>query len=113
MRLYKAFVRPVLEYGAIVLLSASPYQLKQLQIVQNRAIKIAYRLPWRTGTDEIHEIAGIEPLKERYQNLANKFIHSLETNSELFKLQKSLHEINTKKNQTTFFDTIMKNYIEN
>ena len=26
MRLYKAFVRPVLEYGAIVLLSASPYQ---------------------------------------------------------------------------------------
>ena len=113
MRLYKAFVRPVLEYGAIVLLSASPYQLKQLQIVQNRAIKIAYRLPWRASTDEIHEIAGIEPLKERYQNLANKFIHSLETNSELFKLQKSLHEINTKKNQTTFFDTIMKNYIEN
>ena len=37
--------------------------------------------------------AGIEPLGERYQNLANKYIQSLENNSDLFKLQKSLHEI--------------------
>ena len=63
MRLYKAFVKPVLEYGAIFLLSVSPYQLKQLQNVQHRAIKITYRLPWRARTNETHAIAGIEPLR--------------------------------------------------
>ena len=81
MKLYKSFVKPVLEYEAIVLLSETKSILARLQ---NRAIKITYRLPWRAKTTEIHEIAGIELLKHRYQNLANKFIHSLEANSDLF-----------------------------
>ena len=81
--------------------------------IQNRAIKITYRLPWRAKTTEIHEIAGIKLLKHRYQNLANKFIHSLETNSDLFQLQKTLHAANSNKDHTMFFDILMKNYEEN
>ena len=46
MQLYKQFVRPVLEYGAIALLSAPKTTLEKIQLVQNKAIKIAYRLPY-------------------------------------------------------------------
>ena len=41
---YKQYVRPVLEYGAIALLSAPKTTLEKIQLVQNKAIKIAYRL---------------------------------------------------------------------
>ena len=50
MQLYKQYVRPVLEYGAIALLSAPKTTLEKIQLVQNKAIKIAYRLPWCTST---------------------------------------------------------------
>ena len=81
MQLYKQYVRPVLEYGAIALLSclsAPKTTLEKIQLVQNKAIKIAYRLPWCTSTRKIHQLAESEPIKNRFQSLANKFIHSLE-----------------------------------
>ena len=42
MQLYKQLVSP--EYGAIPLLSAHKRTLEKIQLVQNKAIKIAYRL---------------------------------------------------------------------
>ena len=72
MQLYKQYV---LEYGAIALLSAPKTTLEKIQLVQNKAIKIAYRLPWCTSTRKIHQLAEIEPIKNRFQSLANKFIH--------------------------------------
>ena len=113
MRLYKCYIRPVLEYGSIVMLSASKGALKKLQVIQNKAIKIAYRLHPHSHTDEIHEIAGIEPIKVRFQQLANKFIHSLETNSKLFQDQKILHASKIKSGKTTLLDTLMKDYEQN
>ena len=56
MQLYKQYVRPVLEYGAIALLSAPKTTLEKIQLVQNKAIKIAYRLPWCTSTHKIHVV---------------------------------------------------------
>ena len=50
MQLYKQFVRPILEYGAIALLSAPKATLENIQLVLYKAINIAYRLPWCTST---------------------------------------------------------------
>ena len=102
MQLYKQYVRPVLEYGAIALLSAPKTTLEKIQLVQNKAIKIAYRLPWCTSTRKIHQLAQIEPIKNRFQSLANKFIHSLEEHSELFQLQKELHNAIKKRDKQIF-----------
>ena len=107
MQLYKQYVRPVLEYGAIVLLSAPKTTLEKIQLVQNKAIRIAYRLPWCTSTRKIHQLAEIEPIKKRFQSIANKFIYSLEEHSELFKLQKDLHNAI---NKTNFLDELLENY---
>ena len=104
MQLYKQYVRPVIEYGAIALLSAPKTTLEKIQLVQNKAIKIAYRLPWCTSTCKIHELAEIEPIKNRFQSLANKFIDSLEEHSELFKLQMELHVAMKKRDKTNFLD---------
>ena len=109
MQLYKQYVRPVLEYGAIALLSA-PKTLEKIQLVQNKATKIAYRLPWCTSTHKIHQLAEIEPIKNRFQSLANKFIHSLEEHSELFKLQKDVHNAIKKRDKTNVLNELLENY---
>ena len=58
-------------------------------------------------------MAGIEPIRERLQTLSNKFIHWLEKNSELFKLQKELNEIFKKRDTTSYLDQLMEHYKEN
>ena len=88
MRIDIKYVRPVLEYGAIVMLSAAQVLLEKLQKVHNKAKRIAFGIPIHTRIPELPEMAGIEPIRERLQTLYNKFIHSLKENSELFKLQK-------------------------
>ena len=55
---------------------------------------------------------GIEPIRERLQTLSNKFIHSLEESSELFKLQKELNEIFKKRDTTSYLDKL-QHYKEN
>ena len=58
-------------------------------------------------------MAGIEPIRKRLQTLSNKFIHSLEEISELFKLQKELNEIFKKRDTTSYGDKLMEHYKEN
>ena len=112
MRIYKTYVRPVLEYGAIVMISAAQVHLEKLQKVQNKALRIAFKKPIHTRITDLHEMAGIEPIRERLQTLSNKFVHSLEENSELFKLQKELNEIFKKRDTTSYLDKLMEHYKE-
>ena len=58
-------------------------------------------------------MAGIVYIRKRFQTLSNKFIHSLEENSELFKLQKELSEILKKRDATCYLDKLMEHYKEN
>ena len=82
--------------------------LEKLQKVQDKALRIAFRKPIHTRITDLHEMAGIEPICERLQTLSNKFIHSLEENSELFKLQKELNEIFKKRDTTSYLDKLME-----
>ena len=86
MGLYKSYIRPVLEYGAPVILGASETYIKKLQIIQNKAIRIAYKLDPLSHTEDIHKIAKIDLIKDRLQILTYKFIDSLKEHSDLFKL---------------------------
>ena len=58
MRIYITYVRPVLEYGAIVMLSAAQVHLEKLQKVHNKTIRIAFRKPIHTRITDLHEMAG-------------------------------------------------------
>lgn len=69
LRIYKSYIRPVLETGHVLTADASDLQIHRLQIIQNKAIKIAYRLPQTTPTDLIHCTSGISKIKERLTKL--------------------------------------------
>ena len=99
MRLYKSYIRPVLEYGAPVILGASEAYIKKLQIIQNKAIRIAYKL---------------DPLsiKDRFQILTYKFIDSLKEHSDLFKLQNELRASRIKRGHKTHLDKLISEYAE-
>ena len=90
MRLYKSYIHPVLEYGAPVILGASKTYIKKLQIIQNKAIRIAYKLNPLSHTEDIHKIAKIDLIKDRFKILTYKFIDSLNEHSDFFKVQNEL-----------------------
>ena len=75
----------------------------------NRRLNLLRLLNGTNWGCKIHQLAEIEPLKNRFQSLANKFIHSLEEHSELFKLQKDLHNAIKKRDKTNFPDELLEN----
>jgi hypothetical protein len=72
LKLYKSYVRPSLEYGSILLADWPSNSLKSIQILQNKVLRFAMRLPKKTKIAKLHELAGIEPIKERFQKLQEK-----------------------------------------
>lgn len=55
LALYTTLIRPCITYGCPVWSSTSNSNHNQLQIIQNRAIKIAFNTPFRTNLNKIHE----------------------------------------------------------
>ena len=110
MILYKSYIRPVLEYGAPVISGASKTYIKKLQIIQNKAIRIAYKLDPLSHTEDIHKIAKIHLIKDRFQILTYKFIDSLKEQSDLFKLQNELRASRIKRGHKTHLDKLISEY---
>ena len=103
VRLYKAYIRPVLEYGAIILAAANKTRLAQLQLIQNRALRICLRMPKYTRIRVLHELANIEPIRQRLENLGRKTISRIRK-SELFSELKVHNAIYKVKNKCTTLD---------
>ena len=61
---------------------------------------------------DIHEIAKILLIKERFQDLTCKFIHSLHDHSDLFKLQNELGASKIKRGHNTHLDKLISEYAE-
>ena len=79
MRLYKIYVRPILEYGSAAFMSAPKTQLSRLQQIQNEAIRICLRLPRYIRTDLLHEYASIEPIFVRLLMLNRKLLNTMKS----------------------------------
>ena len=77
MRLYKTYVRPIVEYGSAAFMSAPKTQLAHLQQIRNEAIRICLRLPRYIRTDLLHEYASIEPIFVRLLMLNGKLLNAM------------------------------------
>lgn len=75
--LYKVALRPTWSYGCQIYKTAAPSNLKRLQVLQNKSIKMCLGLPWRTSTDEVHELAKIERTGEYIDKLTQNFLNRL------------------------------------
>jgi hypothetical protein len=60
--IYKVMIRTAIEFGSIAWASASATSLERLQKLQNRALRIALRLPRWTPIPRLHELADVEML---------------------------------------------------
>ena len=58
-------------------------------------------------TEDIHKIAKIDLIKDRFQILTYKFIDSLKEHSDLFKLQNELRASRIKRGHKTHLDKLI------
>ena len=73
-KLYKTYVRPVIEYGSIAFLAAPKMQLEQ---VQNDALRICLKLPKYIRIKLLHDYGSMLPLEERLKILNIKLLRSM------------------------------------
>ena len=81
LRLYKQYIRPVLEYGAVALTRAAPKALERLAIVERKALRLAIKAPPRTRNVDLYTAANLRPITDRIQDLSNKTIARLDMQS--------------------------------
>ena len=74
LRLYKQYVRPVLETGSVITACASMMSIQKLQRVQNTALRIALRAPRRTRISDLHGQAEIQMIADRLLDLRKNAI---------------------------------------
>ena len=75
-RLYKSFIRPVMEYG-LQLSPATPENLRLYQGTQNLALRAIFSAPKTASINALHKLAIIEKIQTRNQVLNLKFSGNL------------------------------------
>lgn len=73
LKIYSTLVRPCLTYAAPVWSSTCATNYDKLQVIQNKALKIAYRTPFRTNLKILHQVINFPILKEFIIKLTKKF----------------------------------------
>lgn len=74
LHLYKALVRPRLEYPAIALTNARKTNMQRIQAVQNRMLRLAYKEapPYYNTIKDLHLRCRMEPMNVRFHRLGNR-----------------------------------------
>ena len=75
-RLYKSFIRPVMEYG-LQLKPLSKDEIKLYQKTQNMALRQIFSVPRNTSIEAMHKLALIETMEVRNQILNLEFVGKL------------------------------------
>ena len=71
---YRTFIRPVLEYGAVLYAYSDQTLLDKIQAIETSAIKIAFDLPPWTLNYWCYKQVTFTPILERLKLLAKSFI---------------------------------------
>ena len=73
LHLYKALIRPVLEYPPIPICNAAITNIHKLQVVQSKALRLVANEGWRSrSTNEVlHQRYRLEAFNQRIFNLAS------------------------------------------
>ena len=73
LKLYKCYIRSVIEYGSAAFIATSATQFDRLTRIQNEAIRVCLQLPRYIRTNLLKEYAGIQNLRDRILTL-NKML---------------------------------------
>ena len=75
LKLYKQYIRPVLETGYVATCNATGNNLARLQRVQNAALRTALRVPYGTRITDLHATAKVELLSDRLSSMRHKAVN--------------------------------------
>lgn len=73
LTIYKSLIRPLLEYAAVVWGNAAATHIRSLQRLQNRALRAALHLPRDYPSRQLHDLAGVQFLEDRFRATARAF----------------------------------------
>jgi len=77
IRLYKQYIRPVMDYGAVAVARASTTALETLERAERHCLRIALRESVTTKNKTLNEKSNMNPLSDRLQQLREKRISKL------------------------------------
>ena len=98
LALFKAVVRPQLDYGSFLFMGAAKTYLLRLQRLQWAALRIVIGSFPSSPNSAVEVITGIQPLQVRYDYLADKFLISciISTTHPVDSILRSLWDTNNK-----------------
>ena len=67
--IYNSLIRSLIDYSAFILTRLSKKRRKQLQAIQNAAIRAIFKMPYDTPSSQLNNIAQIPSLQERMSDL--------------------------------------------
>lgn len=71
--LFRCMIRPIMMYGCAVWHSAAKTHIKRLQVIQNKALKMINKLPWKYSTDQLHHDTKYDTVKEFMRKTTQRF----------------------------------------
>ena len=72
IQIHKQCVRPIFEYGSLSTITASDYIISKIQRLQNKFIRLAFRLPKYICSKLLHDSTGLPYVKDRLLSCAAK-----------------------------------------
>ena len=77
LKLYKMYIRSIMEYGSFCFIAAPKIYLSKLQKTQNDALRVCLRLPSFIRIGLLHECASIETFEERMLKLNSNLLRKM------------------------------------
>jgi len=71
--IYKSVIRPIMTYGCPIWYQSAATHIKQLQIIQNKNLKLINKLPWRFPTNQLHQLTRYPRLINFMEDMSTKF----------------------------------------
>ena len=81
IQIYKQFVRPTFEYDSLSTITTADYIISKIQRLQNRLIRLAFRLPKYICPKLLHNSSGLPYVKNRLLSCACKSLDRIAQNS--------------------------------
>jgi hypothetical protein len=81
LSIYKALIGSIIDYNFFFSNTISPTNTNALQIIQNKVIKIIYKLKIYTNLEKFHEEIKLESVATRMSMLLDRYIQRSFTNS--------------------------------
>ena len=70
--LYKSLILPILTYACPVWLGTSNTNIKRIQTLQNKVLRMATNAPWFVRNQQIHHELGVDPFAVHVEELTRR-----------------------------------------